>query len=139
MASETNFNSSLVKGISKNTSILKLTRKNYLIVYKYYHIPPKGKERDKKGKILYYYNFYDYKANATINFQNHYHKNHGTLIQTNTKEHHTEIVADSFKAIINKLRNENPEFQHEILKDTLNQQILEKALLDLIIIQNLPF
>ena len=68
MASETNFNSSSVKEISKNTSILKLTCKNYSIVYKYCRTPPKGKERDKKGKILYYCNLCDYKANATTNF-----------------------------------------------------------------------
>ena len=68
MALETNFNSSLVKGISENTSISKPTRKNYLIVYEYCCTPPKGKERDKKGKILYYYNLCDYKANATTNF-----------------------------------------------------------------------
>jgi len=48
-------------------------------------------------------------------------------------------TAEVYKALYTKLRGQYLELNNKILKNALNIQVLKKALLELILIQNLSF
>jgi hypothetical protein len=78
-------------------------------------------------------------SKSTTHFRNHYLNNHGIQIELNSKENRTIDAADAYKLLYAKLQGQHPDLDNQILKNAINAQASKKALLELILVQNLSF
>ena len=100
MASDSVLESSNFKIESEASSLSRPTSKNQSKYHKFCRPALKGEEYDTKRKLLYYYNAYEYKINAILNFQYHYKSKHKIIIGLEGREHHMERVDEDLQLVI---------------------------------------
>lgn len=138
MASDSNIESS-IPDIESEASLSSQSISKSLIwskIHEFCRMVPEGEERNAQGKLLYHCNQCEYKT-TTSNFRHHYKSKHKIVIESKGKEHRTTRANEELQLVIDQLQNSD--LGNKILRETLDKKVIETALLELLIVQNLPF
>ena len=98
--------------------------------------------RNKKARLLFYCKHCTelYAVQLTSNFRNHLALKHGITVKPETS-HTKEVIRDQLKNLYFKASSQNKtkELDSEVLQAVLNKEVINEALITLIVVQNLPF
>lgn len=107
-----------------------------------YSRPPNDDEPklDGKGRKIIYCFKCSYGTSATTNLRNHLKSKHQIVLVVSDSS--TKVAAcEKLKQLYNEAsaQNDTTEFDSQVLKKILNKDVIKQALLNLIVIRNLPF
>jgi len=126
---------------SLEVSSTQTSRKNTSSIHQYCRTPSKDEpERDNQNRKLYYCSLCTYSASSTTNIRYHLHSKH--QIESDKAIPRTKATAASQLQDLWKQAsadNQSNELNSLILKSILNKQVLDQALINLIVVRNLPF
>ena len=143
MATEEDLSVILNSFDSIEISSTQTSRKNTSKVYEYCRKPTNEEPvRDNLNRKIYYYSYSEcsYSASITTNFRKHLFNKHNIQVEksiSRTKAAAAEQLQELWRQA--STENQLVEFNAQILKSVLNKEVLIQALINLIIVRNLPF
>jgi hypothetical protein len=126
---------------SLEVSSTQTSRKNTSNIHQYCRKPSEEEPlRDSQNRRLYYCSLCSYHGSSTTNIRYHLQSKH--KIQSDEPIPRTKATAIAQLQALWKqasINNQSAEFDSLILKSVLNKEVLTQALINLIIVRNLPF
>ena len=126
---------------SLEISSTQTSRRNKSIVHHYYRKPSENElVRDSQNRKLYYCSLCSYNASSTTNIRYHLQSKHE--IEPNRSIPRTKATAANQLRELWKqasIDNQSTEFNSLILKSVLNRDVLDQALVNLVVVRSLPF